>query len=369
MIIMYIGAIALFVYLVYMVIFGYALKKGENAQSFDKKTVSVVVAARNEEDNIAALLTGLMNQSYPQELLEVIIVNDRSTDRTADIVKQFQSKWNKLRQINIEKTPKNYAPKKYALTQGINNAQAEIVILTDADCIVNKYWVESMVSMYLEDVDIVVGFSRTKIPKWEKAPLSRKFEFFDFLAMFIAAAGAINSGKVFSCSNQNLSYRKSAFLKVGGFEKIKALTSGDDVNLLQLFRKAGFKSRFCLIPHSFVYTKPVKGWASLINQRARWASNSKWQLLLNPEFFIYLVAIFLLNISLLIAIVINIPWLVGLFAGKLIGEYIFLSSHFSTFENDRRRLKFIVIWSAIQPFYILVVTLLGLFDIFAWKKN
>lgn len=369
MTILYIGAVSLFIYLLYLVIFSQGLKKKQLTQSFEKKTVSVVVAARNEENNIAGLLTGLINQSYSQELYEVIIVNDRSTDGTAAKVEQYKDRWPKLKLINIEKTAKGYAPKKYALTLGINAAQGEIIMLTDADCMVNKYWIESLVSMYDKDTDVAAGFSRTKLAKWNKAKLYEKFEYFDFLAMFIAAAGAISSGRVFSCSNQNLSYRKAAFLKVGGFEKIKSLTSGDDVNLLQIFRKAGCKSRFCLIPHSYVYTKPIKSWQNLINQRARWASNSKWQLLLNPEFFLYLLAVFLLNLSIIISLFVNWHWTVGLLGVKLFGEYIFLSAHFPKFEPEKKRLNFLTVWSLMQPFYILTVAVLGLFDLFIWKRD
>lgn len=368
-ILIYTGIISLVIYLIYIVIFRFGLKKDKNGISFIKRTVSVVIAARNEEKNISNLLTGLINQSYPHELYEIIVVNDRSEDNTARIVEQFSAGFDNIILINVAATPKDFSPKKYALTRGIKAAKGEVLMLTDADCLVNKYWVESMVSMFTDDTDLVVGFSRTKIADWSKASFCTRYEFFDFLVMFIAAAGAILSGRAFSCSNQNLSYRRSSFFRVGGFEKIKHITSGDDVNLLQLFRKEKMKARFSLIPHSFVYTKPVSGWTQFINQRARWASNSKWQLILNPEFFIYLLSVFMLNVTVLTAIFLHWQSALILFTVKVICEYIFISSTFNLFEKERKRLSFLPVWSLIQPFYILIVTILGLFNIFIWKPR
>jgi len=363
-----ITAISGFTYLVYLLIFHFGLNKGQADLDYFKKTVSVVVAARNEEKNIGNLLTGLVNQSYSQKLYEITVVNDRSTDRTAEIVRQFAEKWDNVRLINIEKTPTGLSPKKYALQQAIDASNNEIILLTDADCLVTKYWIEAMASNFKPETAMVAGFSRTLLPKWHKASVVKRFEFFDFLVMFMAAAGAILSGKTFSCSNQNLAYRKSSFDEVGGFQKIKRITSGDDVNLMQLFRKQGLKIGFSLVVHSYVYTKPVNSWSELISQRIRWASNAKWQLLLNPEFFLYLLMVFLLHISIIVMLFVSLQTALALFAGKLLCEYIFLSSHFSQFEHEKRRLAFFPLWAFIQPFYMIIVALLGLFDLFKWKS-
>lgn len=380
---MLIGSISLLVAIIYLIIFHCGFKKRSLDMNYKKKPVSVVVAARNEEKYIGRLLTTLVNQSYPQELYEVIIVDDRSSDRTAQIVRQFTEKWDNIRLLQIQerqtatgknktswilpRAPESISPKKYALTQAINMSSGEIILLTDADCLVAKYWIESMVSNFIEGISMVAGFSRTNITKWQKSSLLKKFEFFDFLLMFMAAAGAILSGRYFSCSNQNLAYLKSAFKKVGGFSKIEHILSGDDVNLLQLFRKHRLKVRFSLIKHSYVYTEPVDSFRQLISQRSRWASNAKWQILLNPVFFIYLTFVFLLHISILILLFFDWRAALVLFAAKMITEYIFVSSHYSLFQSDKKRLGFFPVWSLIQPFYILIVTILGVFNLFRWK--
>ncbi len=355
------------VYFYYLFLFHRGLSRDTKPLNFEKHTVSVVVAARNEENNISRLLTGLVNQSYSEKLFEVIIVDDRSEDRTADIVKKFAEKWNNIRYLRIDTVPDGISPKKNALGTAIANAKGEIILLTDADCLISKYWIEAMVSNYLPEVAVVAGFSRIDVQNWSKSSLLHKFEYFDFLVLFFAAAGAILSGKAFSCSNQNFSYRKSAFLEVGGFEKIKHLISGDDVNLLQLFRKQGFRITFSMNPHSFIYTKAITSWKQLFNQRSRWASNYRWQIRLNIELFIYLLVVFALNLGIIAAFF--FAWKQALFFVLLKGlvEFLFIKSNFHRFEYDSKRLAFFPIWFLFSPFYMFIVAILGSFGIFKWK--
>ena len=366
-IVFFIAVFSLSYYLLYLIIFHFGLKKGSGELNYRKKTVSIIIAARNEESDIGRLLTSLVNQSYPNELYEIIIADDRSTDLTAQIVSQFAVKWSNVHLVKVTTTVPGFSPKKYALSLAIRESKGEIILLTDADCLVTKYWIESMISNFRDNISMVAGFSRIQIPKWSKGNLLQKFEFCDFLLMFMAAAGAILSGKYFSCSNQNLAYMRSAFDQVGGFEKIKHLLSGDDVNLMQLFRRQGFQVSFSLINHSFVYTQPVTSISHLISQRSRWASNAKWQPFLNPEFFCYLSAVFILQVSMLVLIFLTWKLALLVFGMKILAEYIFVSAHFAKFEAERRRLSFLPVWSLIQPLYILTVTIRGLFNIFSWK--
>ena len=121
--------------------------------------VSVVVAARNEEDHIQHLINDLISQEYPIDKLEVIIVNDRSTDDTAMILDDASSNYAFIKIITIDKVPKDMTPKKNALTKGIENAVGEIIVLTDADCRVGKLWVSSMTYSVMNTEGISIGFS------------------------------------------------------------------------------------------------------------------------------------------------------------------------------------------------------------------
>ena len=361
--------LALLVYLWYLRLFSQGLKSEHKVFKNIKPTVSVVIAARNEEQILPRLLTILANQSYPQDKYEVIVANDDSTDETAKIVQEFAQKWSNIRLLNVKNRLQVASPKKNALSQAIEMAENEIILSTDADCFVGKYWIESMAREYTDaDVKMVCGFSQTRQGKWKASPLVRKFEHFDFIAMFSAAAGAMGSKKYFSCSGQNISYRKQDFLDVGGFSKIWHLISGDDVNLMQLFRQQKKKIIFCKSHHSFATTQPIGSWKQLFNQRSRWASNMKWQLRLNPEFFVYLSATYLLTVLVYLLFLVN--WWLPLFivAIRMILEIRFLKSSFDLFKLDKKLLKFYPVWFVIQPVYMVLISCLGALNIFSWKK-
>mgnify|MGYP003556521670 FL=1 len=109
--------------------------------------VSVLIAARNEEDNIEKLLESLCNQSYNKDLFEVIIVDDHSTDNTKDIIKRYINN----REIDLKIIEADNIGKKAAISQALHSAVNKLVIVTDADCILNKLWIESIVGYYQEN--------------------------------------------------------------------------------------------------------------------------------------------------------------------------------------------------------------------------
>jgi len=363
-----VSCISFLIYIRYLLLFQKGVKERDNDLSSKKLTVSVIVAARNEEKNIHHLLTTLINQSYNRELYEIIIADDCSEDGTAGIVADFAEKWDNIRLISVEGRGEAASPKKNALTQAIKVSRNEIILLTDADCIAGKYWIESMVASYKDDTAMVVGFSSTRVIDWKKAGLAQKYEHLDFLLMFFAAAGAISTNRYFSCSGQNLSYRKEAYEKVKGFNDIAHLISGDDVNLMQLMRREGLKIEFAYNSHSFVKTKPVKSWSELLNQRTRWASNFKWQMKLNPEFFYYLTAVFF-NTYLPFILLFKLWYLgLGMIFLRMYLEFRFIRSSFSIFQQGKNKLNFYPVWFILQPVYIFTVTVRGILGIFKWKR-
>ncbi len=143
-----ITSVSLLIYLYYLYLFYIGLKNRNNDYSKSKPFISVVVATRNEEHNIARLLTTLVNQSYPVDQYQIIIANDGSTDGTVSIVEKFSQKWNMIKLVEVSGRESAISPKKNALTQAIDVAQGEIILSTDADCQVGKYWIESMVSCF-----------------------------------------------------------------------------------------------------------------------------------------------------------------------------------------------------------------------------
>ncbi len=364
-----IGGGLLSVYIYYLIIFGKGIGKKEEAFSFKKKKVSVIIAARNEESTLPFLLFSLTNQSYPQDLFEIIIADDNSSDGTKKVIEKYMNADSNIKIVEVQNREKAISPKKNALSQAIEIAEGELLLLTDADCIVGKFWIESMVAHFDEETQMVVGFSATKINNWQTATLAQKYEYVDVFSLFTAAGGAIKNGKYFSCSGQNISYKKNAFEKVGGFSSIAHLLSGDDVNLMQLFRKKNFKIKFSNQPETFVTTRPIRNWTNLINQRSRWSSNLKWQIFLNLEFFVYLSVIAGLLIFILTMLIINPIVGVVTFFIKIIADYLVLQKGLKVFNFPAERKKFIFFKMLIDPFFLLFSAIIGQFGLFSWKKK
>jgi glycosyltransferase involved in cell wall biosynthesis len=120
---------------------------------------SIVIAARNEEKNIEACLAGVLDQTIGHGRYEVILVNDRSTDRTAETALGIARRFSNVTVLSVSKTPKGVSPKKYAVLQGIRRAKNEIVVFTDADCRVAPTWLEAIDRQFEADVGFVQGIT------------------------------------------------------------------------------------------------------------------------------------------------------------------------------------------------------------------
>ncbi|MDZ7265068.1 MAG: glycosyltransferase [candidate division KSB1 bacterium] len=340
-----------------------------------KYRVSVVVAARNEAQNIGNLLTELQQQTYPAEWYEVIIVDDGSEDRTAEIVDQFARRDARIRLIQVQpdQTPGLIAKKK-ALNQGIQQSTGEIILSTDADCHVQPTWIETMVSYFTDEVGFVVGFSQLGNPGYRYS-LFEGLQAVDFLSLMAAAQGCTNFDFPLAASGQNLAYRKEAFLSVGGFEKVKNRVSGDDVLLLQLVRKyTPWKIRFASAHSGFNWTKPEKTLRAFLNQRKRWASNGAFQMRLNIIFFMFIFVTFLMNIIAFVGAPIYFWFTHSLLVPLIILGAKFLIEFLLTFKGAlvyqrTDLLKYFPLWMVLQMPYVIFTGLMGSLGRFIWKER
>ncbi|MCD4650405.1 MAG: glycosyltransferase [Candidatus Cloacimonetes bacterium] len=362
-----ISAISGILYHFYCSIFLRGLKTHKQKFNPHKPFVSVIIAARNEEMNIARCLTSVLNQSYPTELFEVIVAEDSSTDSTATIIDTFTEKFHNLQRMAVKDRDKAKSPKKNALSQAIAVSKGEILMFTDADCVVGQHWIKAMIAQYEDDTAVLAGYSSIHLQDWSKAKLVHKFEFLDFYSLVAANAGAICGGKYFACCGQNFSYRRSAYDHVGGFSRIAHIISGDDINMLQLFRQAKLKIDYSFSRHTSVSTKPITGWWQLINQRIRWSSNIKYQLQLNPELFLYFFTIFGYNIGIILLFFRywSIALAVLVFKGFM--DYRILGYATEIFLVDKKRFRYFIPWLLLQNIYTLIVGPAGLFNLFRWR--
>jgi cellulose synthase/poly-beta-1,6-N-acetylglucosamine synthase-like glycosyltransferase len=353
-------------YIVFCIRFWFGYKNYTPVKSFRKRTVSVIVVTRNEGRNLPTLLTALVNQDYPRDLYEIIIADDASEDDTAELVARHMDLGVRLLYLSIPGRDKVFSPKKNALKQAIAASNGEIILTTDADCIVPLTWITSMIEAFADDVSMVAGYSRTKLESWDKASLVQKYEHFDFAGTYMVLGGGYTIGRSWACIGQNLAYTRAAFESVGGFSKIEHLISGDDVNLLQLMRRAGHRIIFNFDKRSFVHTLPVKSWKQLTNQRSRWASNMKYQLKFDPEFFFILLSMAFMYWGGILMLAFSWKLALLIYAFRILVENIFFSYARSHFEVSAKMMLFYPIWLLIQNFFLVFTMVLGQFNLFVW---
>lgn len=332
------------------------------------KRVSVIVAMRDEEKNVALLLEDLTGQNFPVELTEIILVDDHSKDGTFRVVEEFILKHNRPDIIFIKNEDENLNGKKAALELGINRAQGEIILTTDADCRAGKDWIGSLMAGFSdESVQIVFGF----VAYSGLNSTADHFQALEFAGLVASGAGAAGAGHPFICNGANLAYRKTAFQTVGGFSGNEDFLSGDDVFLLHKIKKHfGRKTIvFSKDKRSVVTTFPAPGIGAFIRQRIRWASKSKGY----RDFLSVLTAltVFSFSLALLSSLVlglINPVFFIvtaGLVALKMMVDYPLLLG-ITNFSGNKNSLKRYWFFQLIYPFYIVTTGILSLFNRKSW---
>ncbi len=334
-------------------------------------TVTVVVAARDEETRIGRLLDSLEAQDYPRDKFDVIVVDDRSRDNTSDLVKQRHShvKYSILR-IRDGETPSGRSPKKYALGQGIKKATGEIIVTTDADCWMGKSWLRAIVSPFTDPkVAGATGVSRFVRPNGKPTPWWSDLESLEHLSYSVGAAGTIGMGHVTNAHGSNLAARRIVYERIGGYTSTANVTSGDDVFLLQDVAKNGGKVVFVDRPEGYVFSQPVDTLREWVNQRARWSSKSGYY----PPFLLALMVgmggcILSSNLGIALAMMGKIPFRIPVFmnALKIFLESIVMKRGCDRFGESISYPKF-VITQLVHPPAISYAVLRGQFFSFTWK--
>jgi len=231
--------------------------------------VSVIIPARNEAENLGNCLRNLGNQKDPPGEVEIIVVDDHSTDNTPSIALQHN-----VRLVSLANEPpgSSRAFKKQALAAAINKANGKMVLTTDADCRVPPYWVNIMADQLERRKAVMVTGPVRMRPS---SSFLSKFQAMDFAILQGITAASVHSGFHDMSSGANLGYLRSAFFEVNGFEGIDDIATGDDMLLMQKF-STRFPGRIVYVfsKEAIVETDPEKTWGQFLRQRIRWASKA-----------------------------------------------------------------------------------------------
>ena len=319
--------------------------------------ISIIIAFRNEEDNLNDLIESLLVQDYINKY-EIILVNDHSTDCSIEIIKRYNES-----QIKLLYLPKNEQGKKAALKYGVSKSCGSILLFTDADCIVPKDWITNMTNYLVkEKVDMLCG---PVIFKKSKYLLNALFRL-EFISLTGSGAAGFFIGKPFLCNGANYAITRTAYLN-----SILAInnnySSGDDIFLLQNISKNG-KVAFYKNSDLTVKTKAPENIKQFFEQRIRWASKTTGY----KDSFSLIVAILTFSMSAIMIILLiglffdNKFWPLFLYSISLktIIDFILLLPLCKFYKTP----KLSLLVPLLQLFYIFYVSITAILSLF-YKPN
>ncbi|MEF3694893.1 MAG: glycosyltransferase [Candidatus Cloacimonadota bacterium] len=254
--------------------------------------ISIIIAARNEAENLPRLLRSLDALNYPKDLYEIIIVSDHSTDHSLEIISSFSEVPN-LRLIDFQDSLPGLTGKKAALQTGIDQACYDILAFTDADCEVPSTWLQAINNQFSPNTDYLLSYSLIKRIEGGSSFRLKNFERSIYYAL--ASAGLFFRHPITS-SACNHAYRKSAFLDCGGFDGIGEIRSGDDDLLLMKMMPFIRETRFSADPEALVISYDGTNRKAHHHTNIRRASKFRyfplWLKLLAAFIFIYFISFY-----------------------------------------------------------------------------
>ncbi len=271
----------------------------------DKKTISIntglsiIITAKNEYYNLKKYLPKILGQDYPE--FEVIVVDDSSTDETNFLLQELKTQYPNLKYFTVQNKVNFFQGKKFPLSIGIKSAQYETVLLTDADCMPSsKNWAKEIVSAYLPDTEIVLGYGAYE----EQKGFLNKLIRYDTIRVAITYLSLAEWGIPYMGVGRNLSYKKELFFKQNGFLSHYRIPSGDDD--LFVNKAANRKNtKVVLNPDAKTISVPESSFKDWIYQKRRHFSTGKkykiWHLILlglwESSTFLLIITFFLLILN------------------------------------------------------------------------
>jgi len=328
--------------------------------------VTILVAYRNEEHTLPLLLADLAKQSYPKHQLQIIIVNDHSTDNCRQNIIPWEKKLNNLTCLEL---PEDLYGKKAALAYAHPLIAGELLVTTDADCRVPPQWISSLVGYQQKyHAEMVCG----PVVIEPAQSLGAQFEALEFMSLNASGAGAIGIKRPIMNNAANMLYKKETYDKLKA-EANLSQPSGDDIfNLLAQKKQQSPSIHFALARESLVKTPAQPSLAAFIAQRRRWTSKSPSYK--DMDIIIVALAVAILNALLVITPIIAIFkswWLLTacvLFVAKLFIDFPLLWMA-GKFYQLRKNLFWFPVFQLVYPIYITFTIASSFFGKIHWKNR
>lgn len=333
-------------------------------------SVSVIVPAHNEAERLRGTLTSLAQLTYAGPL-EIVVIDDRSTDKTARIAQDFVAADPRFRLIQVTEPSRRMAPKVHASWHGIEHSTGEIIIATDADCVYHPNWVQTLVRHFTEGVVMVSGY--VEINPTQTTSLAKRIEAADWFSLMLTSRSMNQAGNGWASSANNQAYLRSAFEAVGGFGTGGKAPSGDEDILAQrLAALPGAKTVLTTHPEARVYTTPMPTFLAFIKQRRRWVSRYHHPIHYDLWFLGAIATLGFESVVLVIALLLS-PWLPAIAPYALTIYALQTAVHVTGMNIGARQLGtpyfggwLSVVWALLHPFIIGTVVVWSFIKPGAW---
>lgn len=358
-------AISYLIFILWMIIGWYHIPVFNPSKNKNPNTkITVIIVARNEENNIPRLFQSLKNQTLSKTNFEVILVDDHSEDATVSIANEWKED-----HFTVLKQAENvtFLHKKQAIEQAIEAAQNDVIVLTDADCWMHKDWLMNF-AVYFDE----------NCPKAVLAPVQfsshksffRQYQEMEFASLMATTASFVGLKKPLMANGANIAFLKSAFREVNGYQG-ENTTSGDDVFLIhKLKEKFGSNAiHFLKNKSSVLFTEAQATLKDFVQQRIRWTSKNKHYkdaATLAVGFYIYGINLFILLSWIFVAFKPSAYWLLLPFGMKIVTDFIYFAIYFK-FSKQYHLLKYYLPIQILNTIYVVAIVFLSAFSSYEWK--
>lgn len=326
--------------------------------------VSVVVAARNEEQVIDHVLDSILSQEY-SGWFEVICIDDHSTDFTLEKISNYASR---DRRIRILRLAEGIEGKKKCIEAGIRVSAGSHIVTTDADCRLPPLWLATIAAFFKQhSAKFVAGPVNMIAP----SGLAGIFQRLDFITMQGITGASVFMGLHPMCNGANLAYEKSAFIEVDGFAGIDQIPSGDDMLLMHKIASVHPGKIYYLKSKDAIATTTAEpNWQKFLSQRIRWASKAthyKDQTTFYILLLTYLVNMCFLTLAIVLIFDWQWWWIFSLFLlMKILVEFPFVHT-VAAFFGQRSIMVYFPFLQPLHIIYVVVSGWLGRFGSYEWK--
>ena len=231
-------------------------------------TVSIIVAAKNEEENISELINSISEQVTDKNSYELIIVNDGSKDGTSRIILNKSSQISSLKLLEISK--EDSSGKRNALSLGIKNSRNPFICITDADCRPQKSWLKTFNQKFSEGYDFVFGIA----PFIQEKNIVNKISCYENFRSSLLTVAMTKIGLPYTAAARSFGFSKKAFEKIEGYKNTYNSLSGDDDLLLREAVRSKMKIGIVNDPDAFVLSKSKLSFSEYFKQRSRHTQSS-----------------------------------------------------------------------------------------------